>query len=57
MPHPTIVTESGRAIAAYHSALVFNVLGSKRFRGRRAAGSLPEESEQCLIDLVETYRS
>jgi len=25
--HPTIVTESGRAIAAYHSVLVFNVLG------------------------------
>ena len=27
VPHPTIVTESGRAIAAYHSVLVFNVLG------------------------------
>src|ERR1700719_1768780 len=27
VPHPSIVTESGRAIAAYHSALVFNVLG------------------------------
>src|SRR5208283_2356140 len=25
--HPTIITESGRAIAAYHSVLVFNVLG------------------------------
>jgi arginine decarboxylase len=27
VPHPTIVSESGRAIVAYHSALVFNVLG------------------------------
>ncbi|HYA18201.1 MAG TPA: biosynthetic arginine decarboxylase, partial [Bryobacteraceae bacterium] len=26
VPHPTIVSESGRAIAAYHSVLVFNVL-------------------------------
>src|ERR1051326_3289600 len=25
--HPTIVTESGRAITAYHSVLVFNVVG------------------------------
>ena len=25
--HPTIVSESGRAVVAYHSALVFNVLG------------------------------
>src|SRR5438045_2903653 len=27
VPHPTIVTESGRAIAAYHSLLRSNVLG------------------------------
>ncbi|HEX2443354.1 MAG TPA: biosynthetic arginine decarboxylase, partial [Vicinamibacterales bacterium] len=25
--HPTIVSESGRAVVAYHSALIFNVLG------------------------------
>jgi arginine decarboxylase len=28
VPHPTIVSESGRAISAYQSILVFNVLGS-----------------------------
>jgi len=28
VPHPTIVSESGRAISAYQSVLVFNVLGS-----------------------------
>src|SRR5687768_12040168 len=27
IPHPTIISESGRAIVAYHSVLVFNVLG------------------------------
>lgn len=26
-PHPTIISESGRAVAAYYSVLVFNVLG------------------------------
>ena len=31
VPHPTIVSESGRAIAAYHSVLVFNVLGVTGF--------------------------
>ena len=31
VPHPTIVTESGRAVAAYHSVLVFNVLGVSGF--------------------------
>ena len=28
IPHPMIVSESGRAIAAYHSVLIFDVLGS-----------------------------
>ncbi len=31
VPHPNIITESGRAIAAYHSVLVFNVLGVTGF--------------------------
>ncbi len=29
--HPTIVSESGRAIVAYHSVLIFNVLGVSAF--------------------------
>jgi arginine decarboxylase len=54
--HPTIVTESGRAIAAYHSMLVFNVLGVS---GMGETDVLPEpgpDAEQPLIDLQETYR-
>ena len=31
MPHPTIISESGRAIVAHHSLLVFNVLGVSGF--------------------------
>jgi arginine decarboxylase len=54
--HPTIVSESGRAIAAYHSALVFNVLGVTGF-GEEDVERIPDESEQPLIDLQETYRS
>ena len=57
VPHPTIITESGRAVAAYHSALVFNVLGISGFGEEELPDSVPEESEQCLIDLFETYRS
>src|SRR6202000_1446215 len=35
IPHPLIISESGRAIAAHHSVLIFNVLGRSaldRFR-------------------------
>ena len=39
VPHPTIITESGRAIAAYHSVLVFNVLGVAGMGESRRAGS------------------
>lgn len=37
IPHPNIITESGRSLAAHHSVLVLNVLG---------AASLPEMPEE-----------
>src|ERR1700749_2558408 len=55
--HPTIVTESGRAIAAYHSVLVFNVLGVSGFGEEDVPGEIPGDPEQPLIDLQETYKS
>ncbi len=57
VPHPTIVTECGRAIAAYHSVLVFNVLGVAGMGEAEVPNELPADAEQPLIDLQETYRS
>jgi arginine decarboxylase len=57
VPHPTIVSESGRAVAAYHSVLVFNVLGVSGFGEEVLPKELPENAEQPLIDLQETYQS
>ena len=57
VPHPTIVTESGRAIAAYHSVLVFNVVGVSGLGEEEAPQELPGDPEQPLIDLQETLRS
>ncbi|MGD0500050.1 MAG: biosynthetic arginine decarboxylase [Bryobacteraceae bacterium] len=54
--HPTIVTESGRAIAAYHSALVFNVLGVSGMGDAETAPEPPPDAEQPLIDLQDTFR-
>jgi arginine decarboxylase len=56
VPHPTIVTESGRAIAAYHSVLVFNVLGVAGMGEADIPPEPPPDAEQPLIDLQETYR-
>jgi len=56
VPHPTIVSESGRAIAAYHSVLLFNVLGVTGFSDNDSLPEIPEDVEQPLIDLQETLR-
>ncbi len=61
--HPVIISESGRAIAAHHSLLVFNTLGSSRLDTFRI--SEPVESEtgaaedtpQPVLDLIDAYRS
>ena len=56
--HPTIISESGRAIAAYHSVLVFNVLGVTGFREQEIPPVGPnEELEQPIIDLRETLQN
>src|SRR6266571_3119612 len=56
--HPTIVSESGRAIVAYHSVLIFNVLGVSAFGEEKIPDAIsPDEAEQPVIDLLETYQS
>jgi arginine decarboxylase len=61
--HPTIITESGRAIAAHHSVLVFNVLGASHFDQFRVTGRPAEdwpqggELPQPVLDLFDAYRS
>lgn len=57
VPHPHIVTESGRAIAAYHSVLIFNVLGVSGYGGEAIPDKLGDDAEQPIIDLMETYRN
>jgi arginine decarboxylase len=56
--HPTIVSESGRAVVAYHSVLVFNVLGVSGFGEEEIAqNGNGEELEQPIVDLKETYQN
>jgi len=61
VPHPTIISESGRALVAYHSALIFDVLGVSRFDNFDAPKELTvsdgeEEPPKPLTDLFERLR-
>jgi hypothetical protein len=49
--HPTIISESGRATVAYHSVLVFNVLGVSKFYFEDIPEELPEDYPQPIHDL------
>jgi len=57
IPHPTIVSESGRAVVAYHSVLVFNVLGVSGFGDEKIPTTPNQDWEQPILDLVETYNN
>ncbi len=63
VPHPTIVTESGRAMVAQQSVLIFDVLGANRFEPRRIPEDLEglrgrggEEPARPLVDLFDAWR-
>jgi arginine decarboxylase len=56
VPHPTIVSESGRAVVAYHSLLVFDVLGVSNFDRFQAPAEIPLDAPQPITDLFAIYR-
>jgi arginine decarboxylase len=57
VPHPTIVSESGRAVVAYHSMLIFGVLGVSEQGGMTEVTEPPADAEAPLVDLYETYQN
>ncbi len=59
--HPMIVSESGRAIAAQHSVLIFNTLGTSALDRFRVSGDVGQDFDgdgelpQPVQDLFEAY--
>lgn len=56
VPHPIIISESGRAVVAYHSLLVFDVLGVSNFDRYMAPTEIPAEAPQPISDLFSIFR-
>lgn len=57
LPHPHIITESGRATVAYYSVLLFNVLDVSRLENRRVPETLDEDDPEAVHNLLEVYTS
>ncbi|MDH3271094.1 MAG: biosynthetic arginine decarboxylase [Gemmatimonadota bacterium] len=60
VPHPRLMTESGRALVAHSSLLVCEVIGSRRFREEPdsaliASALAAEEPPQPLLDLHDAF--
>jgi arginine decarboxylase len=55
VPHPTIISESGRAVVAYHSVLVFDVLGVSNFDRYQAPPEIQPDAPQPISDLFSIY--
>ncbi len=56
VPHPTIITESGRALVAHHAVLVMNVLGTSEFEVKKIPEQIPDDAPSVLKNLFATYR-
>jgi arginine decarboxylase len=56
LPVPTLISESGRAIASHQSVLVFDVLGSSDVSNQEPA-PLGEEEPSSIRNLYEAYAS
>ncbi len=56
IPHPTLVSESGRAVVGHHAALIIDILGVSEFDVGRVPEKLPEDTPPVVRNLVEGFR-
>ena len=57
IPHPVIITESGRATVAYSSILLFNILDVSHFDPQPLPAKLPEQSHEIVDNLLAVVDS
>ena len=57
IPHPTIVSESGRATVAHHSVLLFDIFDVSRFESEQPPAELPPNAHEHLVKLAEVGKT
>lgn len=57
IPHPGIITESGRAVTAHHSVLVFDVLEKTSPSKWKDKDTISDDEHELVKELYEVYSS
>ncbi len=57
IPHPQIISESGRALVAYHSVLIFDVLGSAEVNVDSPPNSAAEHENSTVQAMYEAWKN
>jgi arginine decarboxylase len=55
LPHPTVITESGRAVTAHHTVLVSNIIGVERSETTEATPPA-DDAPRSLQSMWETWQ-
>ena len=55
--HPDLISESGRAVVAYYSVLVFNILDVTRAQTSEVEPPVPETAPQNLTNLIHVNKT
>ncbi len=53
VPHPNLISESGRAVVAYYSVLIFNILDVSTVQTTERAPAIPENAPQHLVNIIQ----
>ena len=57
LPHPNIITESGRSLTAHHSVLVFEVLETAKLPEWGAKEEVTESDHELVRELYDNYEN
>jgi arginine decarboxylase len=55
--HPDIISESGRAVVAYYSVLIFNILDVTSSQTTEKEPAIPEKAPQNLLNIIEVNKA
>ncbi len=56
IPHPTLVSESGRAVVAHHAVLILDILGVSEFTVGNVPDKIPDSAPPVVRNLVDAFR-